>query len=87
MLNVRPRTAPPKQQAPRSLNEIFALYLARELADEKRLGWYVKLANKHPLCLLLNALRRARSRLGRERVSGEDFAEAVRVLDREEGPL
>lgn len=71
----------------RSFNDVFALYLARELNDTERLGWYIELAHKHPLCLLLNALRAARRGAGGNVPTPDEFAQVMRALDSEEGPL
>jgi hypothetical protein len=47
---------------PSTIEEVFALYLARELCDVERVRWYARLCNRYAICLLLNALRSARRR-------------------------
>jgi hypothetical protein len=70
---------------PQTLEDVFALYLARELSDATRVRWYARLSERFSMCLLLNGLRRARAASGRERVSPEQFIHALEQLT--EGPV
>lgn len=71
---------------PTTIEDVFALYLARELTDEVRVRWYARLCNRYSMCLLLNALRAARKRAGSDVVSPEQFLAAVEELV-EEDPI
>lgn len=70
-----------------SLEDVFAIYLSRELGDTERIGWYARLTHRYPLCLLLNALRRARKQAGHDRIQPETFHAALRRLLVDGGPL
>ena len=72
--------------SPRSIEEVFALYLSRELGDVEQVQFYVRLTKLHSLCLLLNALRAARKRKSEERVGPEDFLNALDQLAEEGRP-
>lgn len=72
----RPRNAV-RRFTPRTIEDVFALYLARELSDLERVRWYAKLAERYSLCLLVNALRRARQQTRIQRVSPEAFLKAL----------
>lgn len=72
----RPRQSSPRF-TPRTIEDVFALYLARELSDVDRVRWYAKLAERYSLCLLLNALRRARKYQRTEGISPEAFLKAL----------
>lgn len=73
---------------PRRIEDVFAVYLSRELADTKRIRFYARLTERYSLCLLLNALRRARAEAGANQVEPERFvAEMVALLDEKEGEL
>ena len=62
---------------PSTIEDVFALYLARELTDSIRVRWYARLAQRFSMCLLLNGLRRARALAGRDQVSPEQFMAAL----------
>lgn len=64
---------------PASMEDVFAVYLARELGDSSRVRWYAKLTSQYSLCILLNALRRVRKRRS-EQVDPEGFHSALRDL-------
>lgn len=70
-----------------SLEDVFAIYLSRELGDTERIGWYARLAHRYPLCLLLNALRRARKQAGHDEIRPETFNAALQRLLGDESPL
>ncbi len=72
----RPRNAT-RRFTPRTIEDVFALYLARELSDVERVRWYAKLAERYSLCLLLNALRRARKHQKIDGISPEAFLKAL----------
>jgi hypothetical protein len=72
----RPRKVT-RRFTPRTIEDVFALYLARELGDVERVRWYAKLAERYSLCLLLNALRRARKLQRIEGISPEAFLRAL----------
>ncbi len=73
-----PKTAP--RFVPTQLREVFALYLARELSDPQHVRWYARLTQTHSMCLLVNALRRARAAARTDAVTPEQFIEAVSEL-------
>jgi hypothetical protein len=75
LANHSPR--PLSEFLPEQLNQVFAIYLARELNDPVHVGAYARLATEHSMCVLVNALRRARSAARRERVEPEEFFQAV----------
>jgi hypothetical protein len=68
---------------PYSIEEVFALYLSRELQDGERVRFYVRLAQHYSLCLLLNALRAARRRKGSDQVEPREFLRVLQALTRE----
>lgn len=49
---------------PKSTEDLFALFLSRELQDSSRARFYAGLARTYSLSLLLNALRSARKASG-----------------------
>lgn len=63
---------------PRSIEDIFALYLSRKLRDVSSIGFYVRLTKLHSMCLLLNALRTTRRRTESERVEPSEFLAVLR---------
>jgi hypothetical protein len=74
------------QFVPSTIEEVFALYLSRELNDVMRVRFYVRLTARYSMCLLLNALRATRRNNGQDAVRPEEF---LQVLDRmiEEEPF
>jgi hypothetical protein len=70
---------------PSSIEDVFAIYLSRELDDIRRVRWYAGITRQYSMCVLLNALRRAR-RHRTDKVGPEQFIEALRAL-LEEKPL
>jgi hypothetical protein len=79
------KTLPIHPFRPTTIEDVFALYLARELTDEVRVRWYARLCNRYSMCLLLNALRAARKRGRSEVVTPEQFLSELEELV--EGPL
>lgn len=67
----------------RSINDAFAIFLSRELADEAHVRWYARLTADYSACLLLVTLRRARRLAGARPVSPHHFNTALRDLLRE----
>jgi hypothetical protein len=63
----------PNRFQPANIQDVFALYLARELGDSVRVRWYARLTRSYSMCLLIVALRRARANVAGERVSPEAF--------------
>ncbi len=58
MLDLRPYgTRTDAGFLPAQLNDVFAVYLARELNDPAHVCAYARLAAEHSMCLLVNALR------------------------------
>lgn len=72
----------PDRFQPTRTEEVFALYLARELQDSARVRWYAALTHRYSMCLLLLALRRtrARARVQKAQVSPEAFMAALADL-------
>lgn len=68
---------------PATLEDVFALYLSRELNDVVRVRWYARLAQRFSMCTLLNALRRARVTCGREVVAPEHFIASLEEMTEE----
>jgi len=78
MPNLSHRSPRPHSEfLPKQLNQVFAVYLARELNDAAHVSTYARLTAEHSMCLLVNALRRARSSAEREQVLPEEFLHAV----------
>ncbi len=73
-----------RQFTPQSLEETFALYLSRELDDVLRVRWYARLTREYSMCLLLNALRKARTLTREDQVEPERFLYALKSLLAEE---
>ena len=81
MSKPRKRIAPRRERfTPTSIEDVFAIYLSRELDDSERVRWYARLTQRYSLCLLLNALRQARKDAGREKVEPEEFLVAFQEL-------
>jgi hypothetical protein len=70
---------------PRSIEEVFGIYLSRELGDEQHAERYIRLSAQHPLPLLLIALRRARAGTAEEYTSPERFFHELSFLVPEKG--
>jgi hypothetical protein len=75
MRNVRSANTP--QFVPNTIEEVFALYLSRELNDLVRVRFYVRLTARNSMCVLLNALRIARRRKDQEAITPEEFLEVL----------
>lgn len=73
----RSQSADEDQFSANSIEDVFALYLSRELDDLVRVRFYVRLTSRYSMCLLVNALRMARRTAGREKVRPEEFLRAV----------
>jgi hypothetical protein len=69
---------------PRSLEDVFAIYLARELEDLSHIGFYVALVRRYSLCVLLNALRRARTTAPDGQVTPARFHAALLAVSEED---
>lgn len=68
---------------PATMEDVFALYLSRELSDVVRVRWYARLSQRFSMCTLLNALRRARVAHGREVLTPEHFLAALEATTEE----
>lgn len=77
---MRKTRTPSGRFTPRTIEDVFALYLARELSDVERVRWYVRLTERYSLCLLVNALRHARKLGKTEAVSPQAFLRALSDL-------
>jgi hypothetical protein len=69
---------------PSTIEEVFALYLSRELHDPVRVRFYIRLTTRYSMCLLLNALRTARRQKGQETITPEEFLEVLDTVVKEE---
>ncbi len=69
---------------PHCLDDIFAVYLSRELRDTERVRFYARLTKQHSMCLLINALRSARTRKRSDLVEPPEFVAALDQLTVEE---
>lgn len=74
----------PDRFLPGRIEDVFALYLARELGDSQRVRWYARLTRVYSMCLLLVALRRARASITGVRVSPDAFLKSLGDLMVEE---
>jgi hypothetical protein len=76
MPNILDRTSSsPKGFRPRTVEEFFALQLARKLADTENLRYYQTLVEQYPRELILQAYRRAEKKRG----NATDLCDRFRV--------
>jgi hypothetical protein len=76
-----PKPAP--RFIPHTIEEVFAIFLARELDDVSRIRLYASLVRKFSLCVLLNSLRQARKEAGAAEVDPAHFLAALETLSEE----